>query len=478
MFIIFFLLSQVAEVKVVKVATDTSIYPSLYIYTSVLNQEGLPAINLTSEDFIIYEDGKEAGNPDSVKPFPADRPTYSLILVDASKNMQERDTTLVQMALWKLLTERTETNRFIVSFFADTLVPLFNEGEKFDEREGFVRINNIRRILKKREARIRDMVAFGIKLLKERTDNLSLSAIILFSKGIDDNSRIQMDTLKALSVISQIPVFSVGINATGNILSQIAEVTGGDYMSGNTLKDLEYAYRRISFKVRQSNILVHNTKIPADGSFHRIEVSVNNINGVRNFRMPYKPRKPNLLFILVLVAGTVVLVEIYILIRRKKRRKVLAEVSELPEEISEPPEEEIEKSQEKEEIKPHVEEKEIVKEKRESTRIISSHLPMEIKRYGVKQKIIYKGKELETDIRLEIDLNKLVRIGSSDKNDLVLPELSPEHITILWQYNQLEINAIDETMVNGDVIKGRKVYEEKGKYVINPGPYVLVLKLE
>jgi len=478
--VLLFIISQVASVKIMKVYSDTILFPKIVIYTSVLNQQGNPITSLSAEDFTIYEDKRKCGKPDSVLPFPTDSAFFSLLLIDVSKNMADKDVRLVEMVLWKIYQQRTDKQIIGVALFADTLIPLFSPDEKINLESVRLKFQQIRNKLKKKDAKLIDIIAASLLKFQEETKNYPLSAVVVFSKGIDNGSKTGLQDIKKVAIKTQIPVFTVGINEEGNLLSQISDTVGGEHISGKTANEIELAYDRVFLRVRHSMLLLYRTRVlPGDGKPHLVWVEVHKPQAIKGKRFFITPKKRifrlDTSFFIVL-GFIIVIIGLFVgynklrLIKSKKRRlkeisipsfeEPLVEKAELEEKPAKPPE------------------AEKVEQRKDKTVIFSPYITLEIKKYSGKENIIYKNKQLTTDTSIEIEYNKLISIGSADTNDLVLPGISSTHFTLKCEYASFMVNAIDEIYINGQAVKGKVRYEEKGKYIINAGPYILILVLK
>ncbi len=472
------LFTEVANIKIMKIVADSTNYPRLTIFVSALNQSGLPVTSFSNSDFLISEDNGERGSyPDSVKPLAVDCPTLLLFLIDVSKNMKDADLATTQICLWRFCTQRSGKENLAIMLFADTLIPLFQAHEQIDTLAGLLRFKQVRKKLRDRNARIADAIVYSMGMLKDKLGEYPFSAIVVFSKGIDNSHRFSIKEINFSSIKCQIPVFTIGINDSSTLLKQIADSTGGEYLSGANARMVEEAFRKLKFRLVQSMQLFYRTNIPGDSLPHKIKVKVGDAMGARLFVPPYKPEKLD--FLLFLFGGAGVLCVLYLLTylgRRKRRYR------------KKRPEMELMESQEEQCSSPSAPEpgevKEpdagaVVKEKKEETRtmIFEQSLDIAVKNYNTKEIFYYKKEEMETDNVISLKVNSTITVGSDMVNDLVLKGISPRHFSLRWEYKRLIINAFEETIVNGEALKGKKVFEEEGKYVINIGPYVLVLRL-
>ena len=463
MILFIFIISQIASVKIIKVYTDTFLFPNTIIYASLLNEYGNPVISSSFEHF-IYEDGKKGGKADSIRLF-SDKKFLFLLLIDASKNMNDRDIRLAQMVLWNIF-EETHDN-IMIFLFADTLIPLINEGEKINFYLVKKRFDEIRNILRRKDAKLIDIVNFAILNFYEKVKNYPFSFVVVFSKGIDNGSKTNLQELKKLSLKTQIPVLGVGINERGNILKQISDSTYGEYIRGTNLDELRVAYDKLKFKITNSVLIFYKTKIlQGDGMPHMIELIVQNAKGNRIFITPKKRIFRTEFSYIISIGIMVAVIAFFIFYNKMRTLKRKKEKSEFP--IPPPIEDFVEEEKE-------LKEEKLVKDK---TQILSPYIPIEIKKYDGKENIRYKNKELITDTIIEIEYNKVIKIGSKEDNTLILPGLSPLHFTLKFEYGGFSVDAIEEIYINGEIVKGKVHYKEKGKYIINAGPYVLIILLK
>ncbi len=484
MLILFLILQQVqiANLKVMKINAPVEQFPYIQIFVSVLNNTGNPVM-LSVEDFTIYEDEKQVGNPDTVAPFPSHLTTLSLLLIDVGDKMLPQDIRFVKQALWLLSREISGNEKMGILLFADTLEPLFRPGESIDTLLGIARFDSIHTRLKEKPARILDAVAFASKIIVDYTQNISkdsiISSIVVFSKGQDEGSILSVDSLKKISIYCQIPVFTVGIRETDGLLGQIASVTGGEHISGNTPNELYRAYTRLRLRIRSSMVLKHRLKnLSGDAMPHTIKVMAGGVCGERIFLTPYKPSPIPVGQIIAIFVGFIFVLWLYTSVKRRKRRKSGEYQSELevePEQAKQVTESESKiPSPQKSEEKPVP----VIDKKAQGiTQILPDYIQISIQWYGDARIVKYKNREVIPDSTIKVSFNEPLAVGSAPTNHLVLPGIAPEHFVLTFDYKGFTIKPLVETNINGKEISEERFFKDKGGYMINVGPYLLKFDL-
>jgi VWFA-related protein len=145
-----------------------------------------------------------------------------------------------------------------------------------------------------------DAVYLAISKMKEATN--AKKALLVISDGGDNSSRYTEREIKRLVREADVQIYAIGIfepvNARGrtpeelsgpNLLSQIAEQTGGRQFPVENLNDLPDIAAKIGIELRNQYVLGYvPTNQEKDGRWRRLRVEVKPIRGMPRLRTHYR----------------------------------------------------------------------------------------------------------------------------------------------------------------------------------------------
>jgi Ca-activated chloride channel family protein len=197
---------------------------------------------LRADDFKVLEQGV----PQELSFFTAARtPVTVVVLLDSSASVRS-DMLLIQKAANRFIKKLASGDRARIGFFHDEVVfgPRFTD----DMAEHSAMINQMR---PQRSTHLYDALVEAFEKLARVPDR---KALLVFSDGEDQGSRISMESALEVARRSDVSVYSVGLvgwSAAGGmhtnqrLLEQIARLTGGRAFFPEKEKEMQKAFDRI-----------------------------------------------------------------------------------------------------------------------------------------------------------------------------------------------------------------------------------------
>jgi Ca-activated chloride channel family protein len=208
----------------------------------VTDQEGRFISGLGPDDFKVLEQGV----PQELSVFSAGRtPVTVVVLLDSSASVRS-DMLVIQKAANRFIKKLASDDRARIGFFHDEVVfgPRFTD----DMAEHSAMINQMR---PQRSTHLYDALFEAFEKLERVPDR---KALVVFSDGEDQGSRISMADALEVARRSDVSVYSVGLvgwSAAGGmhtnqtLLEQIARLTGGRAFFPEKEKEMQKAFDRI-----------------------------------------------------------------------------------------------------------------------------------------------------------------------------------------------------------------------------------------
>ncbi len=198
---------------------------------TVLDKRGLPVIDLTKDDFRIYEDGK----PQAIKYFfRGTRPPLRIGLIVDTSNSARRKISFEQDAasefVFNMLQGRSSQNRiFLQTFDATSSVvqDFTNDPEALNEKVRTLKAGGGKALY--------DAIYYACKekMMKTGPPEESRRVLVILSDGIDVQSQHSLDEALSMAHTAETVVYFIGNSAYGyanpgdKVLRQIAVETGG-----------------------------------------------------------------------------------------------------------------------------------------------------------------------------------------------------------------------------------------------------------
>lgn len=173
------------------------------VTVTVSDEDGHFVPGLTSDDFIVYEDGR----PQTISHFSADRVPVSLgLVVDTSGSMEGDKIVAARSALQRFLSDLLgEEDELFLYRFSDSVERL--QGWTTDRR---LLLQALGRLRPSGGTAMYDAVAEAMPLAAEGGHRKK--ALVIISDGNDTSSRTRVNTLRQMIRESEVLVYAVGID--------------------------------------------------------------------------------------------------------------------------------------------------------------------------------------------------------------------------------------------------------------------------
>jgi VWFA-related protein len=137
------------------------------------------------------------------------------------------------------------------------------------------------------------------KLLKETSDKPTRKALIVLSDGEDNQSEVSEGQAIAMAEKAGVLIYAISTDDSGlvlrgdNVLSQLAEATGGRAFFPYKMKDITHSFSSIEDELRSQYIVSYKpSDFTADGHYRYIQITAKNKDvQVRARRGYYSPRQ-------------------------------------------------------------------------------------------------------------------------------------------------------------------------------------------
>lgn len=244
---------------------------------TVTDRKGALVTDLTADDFDIFEDGQKQTVAYFATGMPgAPGPEMHLgLMLDVSESMGE-DISFTRTAAIKFLNTLTNAvDITVVDFDAQVRLARYEQAD-------FARvIERIRQQKVSGNTALYD--AIGVYLDDAAGQN-GRKIMLLYTDGGDTHSALRFGELLTLLKASDVTVYAIGElehqTSTGkidarNVLSQVAEATGGQAFFPSDVKALSSMYDKVLAEIRaQYTIGYQSTNPRADGAWRKVEIRI------------------------------------------------------------------------------------------------------------------------------------------------------------------------------------------------------------
>ena len=137
------------------------------------------------------------------------------------------------------------------------------------------------------------------KLLKDTSDKPTRKALIILSDGEDNQSEVSEAQAISMAEKAGVLIYAISTDDSGlvlrgdNVLSQLAEATGGRAFFPYKMKDITHSFSAIEDELRSQYIISYKpSDFTADGHYRYIQITAKNKDvQVRARRGYYSPRQ-------------------------------------------------------------------------------------------------------------------------------------------------------------------------------------------
>ncbi|HEX6897908.1 MAG TPA: VWA domain-containing protein [Bryobacteraceae bacterium] len=244
----------------------------------VTTAEGTTVTNLSRDNFQIYEEGVEQ----KITHFSKDDAPVSIGLVlDTSGSMVAKMKKSADAAQTFFKTANTDDEFFLVEFNErpKLTVPFTPDADSLYRR--------ITRLRPYGRTSLLDAIHLAMGQMK-KAHNLR-KALIIVSDGGDNRSRFTASEIKNEMLESDVQLYAMGIFDLDDmhkhpieeqngpqLLQELAEQTGGEMFTVNSLDELQPASEQISRELRNQYLLGYSPSDESrDGKFRRVKVKLN-----------------------------------------------------------------------------------------------------------------------------------------------------------------------------------------------------------
>jgi VWFA-related protein len=242
---------------------------------TVLDSDHRPVTGLTSDNFHIYEDGREQ----KIKIFQAeDTPATLGLVIDNSGSMANKRRDVVNAALAFINASQRDDEMFIVDFNRRAWLGL-PASMPFTNN-----VSELRATLTETRTEgttaLYDALELSLNHLKEGTHQRK--ALVLLSDGGDNASLLKLEEVLRMAQQSSATIYCIGIydpfakDKNPGVLKKIAKVTGGESYFPTNSSDLQEIWRRVAGSIRaQYTIAYVSSNAVHDGSYRNVKITAN-----------------------------------------------------------------------------------------------------------------------------------------------------------------------------------------------------------
>lgn len=263
-------LSGVAEAASLGVTierVDAANFPTVTIYGSVANDQGLPITGLDQSAFNVLE-GNKAVEQFTVRSNANAEPVAATLLLDTSSSVDGDGA---------LAASKLAADAFIDKMNANDTAALISFNDQAQVVQSFTNDKT------KLKAAVDGLKSGGSRAQfdaisqaasQQGSAQAARRAIILVTDGADNASKIQMgDAIKAAND-SKTPVFTIGVGSTLNksVLDTIASSTSAQAIYVSSADQITQIFRNVSEQLHTQYVFSYTSKLPPDNQQHDVSV--------------------------------------------------------------------------------------------------------------------------------------------------------------------------------------------------------------
>lgn len=260
--------------------TSTASAHAVGLAPIVTDRNGRFVPGLSEKDFSVFDDGEQQ----RIETFDAtDSPLAAILVLDISASM-----------LLKLEDARRAAHAFLDALKPEDEVGLYTFNTSI---VGSIDLTKERSALHAAidearpagETALYDVTAAALRRLKVTK---SRKAVVLFTDGEDNRSRLSVNQVIEMARASEVSIFSVAQGADESktlmvFLNRLAEETGGrSYFIGN-IKKLPEVFRTILTELKNQYFMTYTPKALTRHSWHQVQIRVSRPNAVVRAKKEY-----------------------------------------------------------------------------------------------------------------------------------------------------------------------------------------------
>src|SRR5437867_5735538 len=246
---------------------------------TVLDSAHRPVAGLTTNNFHVYEDGRE----EKIKIFqPEDTPATVGLIIDNSGSMANKRRDVVTAALSLIGESHRDDEMFVVDFNRRPWLGL-------PPTMAFTsNVSELRAALLGTRAEgttaLYDALELALDHLKD--GSRQRKALVLLSDGGDNASAASLDQVLRKAQQSSATIYCIGIyepfatDKNPGVLKRIAKVTGGESYFPTSSADLREIWPRIAGAIRGQYTIAYISSNPShDGSYRNVKITARDKRG-------------------------------------------------------------------------------------------------------------------------------------------------------------------------------------------------------
>ena len=268
---------------------DASQFPTVRVYVSVANANGVPITGLTAEAFQVQEDGKPVDGLQVEPLVDSQEPIATALVIDTSGSMADEN---------KLDHAREAAGAFIDSTGARDRVTIVAFSSQVSVIQDYATDRTALKaalgtLKAKGDTLLYDAVAQTAR--REAAQAERRKALIVLTDGEDTKSSASLDSSIAAAVTAGSPIFAIGLGSDVNkeVLDRLASATGGQAIYLDDPTQLKPTLLSIGDQLRRQYALRYTSKLAPGDQPHGVAVQVQysglQVTGLGSFSTPAPP---------------------------------------------------------------------------------------------------------------------------------------------------------------------------------------------
>ncbi len=263
---------------------DGSHFPVTVGYVTALGARGYPVLGLDARNFQVTEDGIPVTGLQVASAVNVEEPLAAVLTIDTSGSMTHAD----------LAQEKAAAIAFVQGLRPQDQVAVVAFSTHVQRLTGFTANREVL------AGAINELQPGGNTALYDALwDSVELSAeapalrrvVILMTDGVNTASRASLDDGLNLAVRERTAVYTIGLgrDLDRNVLSRVAQKTGGTSLIAPTPGDLHQAYDRIATELRSQYLLRYTSPRPRGARDYHVAVRVAAAGDQARAEVKYRP---------------------------------------------------------------------------------------------------------------------------------------------------------------------------------------------
>lgn len=274
-------------------------FPELGLTVTVINDSGVPYLDLSADNFELFEDGQSlpANQFRQITPNP-DVKISVVLAIDGSGSMGANnfqpwnDAKQAAQDFLDTLGAQDEAALIVfgdsVNIDEQVIDPIKEADFTTDKNSLKAQIDALPNpVVNVTTTPLYDAAYKSVNLADQNASPDSRRAVILFTDGREGDAAgrpvSQLDQEAAINQaqIRRLPVFTIrlGEQPDPTYLQRLARVSGGEYMEATAASDLLDLYQRISDRLKTQYQLTLTSNIQCDNNEHKLDVKVSTVDG-------------------------------------------------------------------------------------------------------------------------------------------------------------------------------------------------------